>query len=186
MASGYTGRGGAGYIYQNSNGYHVIGTACAEKRDADRIAERLAGESGINAQVVTVAAPDIDMRITAPEIQVEAISEADALLREQIIQLGVLAEQVDDHEVTSGTVDTLCAVAATRAGASATILQTIRGGKENTLLSGLITRLNALEELLNAVADSAKKDTAVLSGMLRCTQIDTFLGLAALQNGLAG
>jgi len=186
MAAGYTGRGGAGYIYQNSDGYHVLGAACPEKRDALRIAERLAGESGVEAQVVTCTAPEIDMRITAPEVQVQAIADADALLREQATHLGILAAQVDKSEVTQGTVETLCAVAATKAGASAKILRTIQGGEENVLCSGLVVRLDALEESLNAVAGSARRDAAALSGMLRCAQIDTFLGLASLQNSLAG
>lgn len=186
LASGYTGRGAAGYVYQTGEGWQVIGAAYEEERDAERIARRLSADEGLDAQVLPISVGKVDMRITAPEIQISAIAEADALLRDQTRQLGNMALQLDRNEISTGTVCTLCAVASTRAKACAEILNNIPGSAENDLCKALIKRLTALSELLGTIGESLGEDTSTLSGMLRCAQTDTFLGQAELQNELLG
>lgn len=186
LASGYTGRGAAGYVCEMQERWQVFGAAYEEKRDADRIAERLSEDEGLGARAVSVSAGKVEMRITAPDIQIAAIVEANALLNDQTEQLGRMALQLDRNEMDAGTARTLCAVASTRTSAAAEILNAIPGSKENALCGGLVKRLNTLSGLLNSIADNPGSDTATLSGMLRCAQIDTFLGQVEMQKGLAG
>ena len=75
LASAYTGKGAAGYIYESKEGWHVIGAAYSEEREAVRVAGRLAGEELPDVQVICLSAPRIDLRVTGPEIQIDAIIE---------------------------------------------------------------------------------------------------------------
>lgn len=186
LASGYTGRGAAGYVYQTGEGWQVIGAAYEEERDAERIARRLSADEGLDARVMQISVEKVDMRITAPEIQISAIAEADALLRNQTQQLGNMALQLDRNEISTGTACTLCAVASTRAKACAEILNNIPGSAENDLCKALIKRLTALSELLGTIGESLGEDSSTLSGMMRCAQADTFLGQAEMQKKLLG
>ncbi|MBR6767191.1 MAG: hypothetical protein IKM02_04495 [Clostridia bacterium] len=184
LASGYAGKGAAGYVHEHEGAWQVLGAVYEEERDAARIAQRLSKDENLDAQVICVTASGVDMRVTAPEIQINAIAEADGLLRGQSVQLGTLALQLDRNEISPGAACTLCAVAATRARAAEEVLERLPGSEENKLCRGLIERLGVLSRLLDAAAGSEKAGNTALSGMLRCAQIDTFLGQAALQEAL--
>lgn len=183
-ASGFTGKGAAGYVYETDEGWQVLGAAYEESRDAERIAERLSSDENIDAQVVRIKADRVAMRITAPQVQIEAVAAAEALLRSQTAQLGDMALQLDRDEISSGAACTLCAVASTQATAAAQVLRQIPGANENDLCRRLIERLESLDKLLRAVAGAAGEAPSTLSGMLRCAQIDTFIGQAELQQAL--
>lgn len=185
LASGYTGKGAAGYIYEGNGGWQVLGAAYAEERDARRIAERLFSEEKITARVIRMSAPKIDMRITAPDVQIDAVVEADDFLRKQTVQMGNIARQLDNNEIGAGTACTLCAAAATGAYAHSAMLEKIPGAEGNVLCAGLVKSLGTAGKMLEIIAGAGGENASVLSGMLRCAQIDIFIGMADLQQKLA-
>ncbi len=66
------------------------------------------------------------------------------------------------------------------------LLQAIPGATENGLCAALIERLDLLSEMLNAIASSTQDSYTALSSMLRCAQIENYMGLCALQRSMTG
>ena len=174
-ASGFTARGAAGSVVQIDDAWHVIGAVYDDERDAERIAKRLRDEEDIDAQVLLMAAERLDLRITAPERQIDCVAGADALLRAQTRQLGDIALQLDRGEIRPDAARTLCAVAATEAADAGKALSAIPGAEDSRLCAALIEQTGDLADALRAIADSRETSAVALSGMLRCAQIETFL-----------
>ena len=175
-AAGYAGRGAAGVVYEGTDGFHVLGAGYALEADAKRIAERLGAQEGIETGVLTLTAPSISLRVTAPESDAEAIAEADRVLRQQLTQLNSLALQVDRGEVSFASARTLARVAASEARSARKALEAISGGADQPVCAALISQLTALEGNLSAVS-KANGDGAELSGRLRCCHVDGALRL---------
>lgn len=183
-ASGYTARGAAGSAARLDGEWHVLGALYENEKDARRVAERLKKDEGIEARAVRLEAGGLRLRITAPQTQIEALAAADRLLREQASQLGQVALQLDRGEIRPDGARTLCAMAATEAGETAKALSAIPGAAESRLCAALEEQARALSNRMDAVARSAEKEPAALSGMLRCAQIETFLAQRELLEGL--
>lgn len=186
QASGFTYRGAAGSVYEAEDAWHVLGAAYESQRDAQRIADRLNDEEDIPAALVHVSVDALNMRITAPETQIAAIIEANQILRNQTQQLGAMALQLDRNEIRPDAARTLCGLACTEASDASKLLQAIPGATENGLCAALIERLDLLSEMLNAIASSTQDSSAALSSMLRCAQIENYMGLCALQRSMTG
>ena len=186
LAAGYVSRGAAGYVAELDGKWTVLGALYDGERDARRIAERLREDEGLPAQAVRLGAPELTLRITAPESQIDAVAGADALLRRQTAQLGQMALQLDREEIRAESARALCALAATEAAEAGAALRAVPGAEDNALCKALIDRLSALSELQKAAADSASAGSATLSGMLRCAQLETFLGQRALIRRMKG
>ena len=184
QASAWVGRGAAGCAALLEGEWHVLGALYASRREAERIAKRLSEDEGIPTEVLPLEAKGVTLRITAPEAQIQAVSGADALLRGQTKRLGEAALQLDRGELGADAARTLCAVAATEAADAASALAAIPGAGENPLCAGLIGRLRTLSEMQDTVAGSARADASTLSGMLRCAQIENYLGQWELQRGM--
>ena len=183
-ASAWTGRGAAGYVTELENGWAVLGAVYDTQKEADRIVRRMNGDEGIPAEAVHLAADGLTLRVTAPEPQIEAIAAADELLRSQARQLGEVALQLDRGEINADAARTLCALAASEAGEAGKGLAAIPGAGENALCAGLIERMNTLAQLQETVADSTSSGGAALSGMLRCAQMEAFMGQLRMQEAL--
>ena len=184
-AAGCTGRGAAGVVYADSDGFHVLGAGYDLEADAKRIAERLADREGMEAAVLTLSGPAVSMRVTAPESDVEAIAEADLTLRTQLRQLATLALQVDRGECSAASARTLARVAASEVRSARKRLQKISGGDEQPVCASLIAQLTALEANLAAAAKTTG-DGAELSGRLRCCHVDGCLRLIDFLNHPGG
>lgn len=180
QASATTARGAAGDVALLDGAWHVLGAVYASEKDAERVAGRLKKDAGIDAQVLRLAADGLRLRITAPQRQIDAIAGADALLRAQAKQLGEVALQVDRGEIGADAARTLCAVAASEAAEARAALDALPGAAENGLCAALIARLDALAAMQDAVAKDGRTTGAALSGMLRCAQVETFLGHRAM------
>lgn len=182
-ASAWVNRGAAGYVTRLEDDWLVLGAVYDGEREAERIAKRLSGDEDIPAEVLPLRAEGLTLRITAPEAQIEAIAGADAALRTQTRQLGEIALQLDRGEIGADAARTLCALAATEASEASSTLAAIPGAKDNGLCAALIGRLDALAGMLDTVAGSGRAGTAALSGMLRCAQVDNFVGQWELLRG---
>ena len=97
-----------------------------------------------------------------------------------------LTLRITAPQIGADAVRALCAMAASEAGEAARGLAAVPGAGENALCAGLIERLDALAELQQAVADSEGPTGASLSGMLRCAQLEGFLGQWRMNVELAG
>ena len=183
-ASAYSGRGAGGYVTRLDGRWVVLGAVYEAERDAARIAKRLRDDEGIPAEALRVEAERVKLRVTAPQAQIDVIAEADALLREQTAQLGEIALQLDRGEIRPDGARTLCAVAAEAAAEAGRALSGIPGAAENALCAGLIQRLSALSDMQKALSAATGEKGASLSGMLRCAQIENFLGQIAMQRAL--
>lgn len=183
-AASYGARGAGGYVVQLDGAWQVLGAVYDSERDAARIAERLSLREGISAEAIFLDAAGVKLRVTAPQAQIDAIAGADALLRRQTGQLGQIALQLDRGELRPDAARTLCAVAAEEAATSARSLAGIPGAADNALCAGLIERLNAQAEMQRALAAESDGRGAALSGLMRCAQIEGFLGQRAFQAGL--
>ncbi len=182
-ASAYSARGAGGCVAALDGGWAVLGAVYDSERDADRIAGRLLSEAGIPAEAICLEADAVKLRITAPQAQIDAIAGADALLRQQGKRLGEIALQVDRGELRPEAARTLCAVAAEEASDLARSLAAVPGATDNALCAGLIERLNALADMEGALSATSEQG-ASLSGMIRCAQIESFLGQREMQAGL--
>lgn len=184
MAAGFTSRGAAGYVHEGDDGWYVLGAAYESEREAERVAGSLKKDEAIETEILIISADSVIMRITAPEIQISAIAQADEILRSQSFQLGNIALQLDRGEIKPAAARTLCGVAATEAHDGAVALEGIPGALENELCAALISQLKRLESMLKTVDQTTIIDAADLSGMLRCAQIDNFIKHCTLQNDL--
>ena len=183
LASGVAQRGAAGLVQRDGEAWRVLGAAYERRREAERAAERVAGE-GYAAQVVPVSADAVRLRVTASEAQIDALVAADALLRKQSAALGDMARQLDKGEMRPEAMRTLCAVAAGEASDAARALASPPGAPENALCAGLIERLEVLSGMLGALSESPQTTPEGLSGQARCAQLENLLGQAALQGSL--
>ena len=182
-ASAYSGRGAGGYVTRLEGEWAVLGAVYASEQDAARIARRLSQDEGIPSRVVCLEAEPVKLRITAPEAQIDAIAGADALLRRETRRLGEIALQLDRGELRPEAARTLCGVSAEEAAMAARALSAIPGAAENALCAGLIGRLETLSDMEKALSGSGEQG-ASLSGMVRCAQIENFVGQRGMQEGL--
>ncbi len=186
QASAWVGRGAAGCVREFDGEWRVLGAIYDSRREAERVSKRLTDDEGIPAEAVPLEAKAIKLRVTAPQTQIEAVAGADALLRAQTRQMGAAAMQLDKGEINADAARTLCALAATEASEMAEALGAIPGAAENALCTGLEARLIELAQMQDTVAGSVRADATALSGMLRCAQIENFMGQWALMKGVGG
>lgn len=180
-AAVYAQRGAAGAVYQDDAGFHVLGAGYALEADAKRIAETLGRQEGIETSVLTLSAPTLSLRVTAPEEDVETIAEADRVLRAQMNQLNALALQVDRGEVSAASARTLAKVAASEVRDVRKRMEKIEGGAEHPVCAALTEMLRGLENNLSGVSGEG----AELSGQLRCCHADCALRLIGFLNNPA-
>lgn len=183
QASAWVGRGAAGCVRELDGEWRVLGALYDSRREAERIAKRLSEEEGIAAEVIPLEAKGLTLRVTAPQAQIDNLSGADALLRKQLKQLREVALQLDRGEISPEAARALCALAVTEAGKQADVLAAIPGAGENALCAALIARLRELSQMQDTAAKAAPADSAALSGMLRCVQIEGFLGMWEMMRG---
>ena len=180
-AAGFVNRGAAGIVYSDAAGHHVLGAGYALEADAKRIAERLGQQENIETGVLTLTAPPLSLRVTAPEEDVNAIVEADRMLRMQLNQLSTLALQVDRGEIFAASARTLTKVAAAEVRTARKNLEKITGSADQPVCAAMISLLASLEENLSDVGG----DGAILSGRLRCCHADCALKLIRFLNAPA-
>ena len=172
-AAEFAGRGAAGVVYEDDAGFHVLGAGYHLEADAKRIAQRLDSQEQIGSAVLTLSAPALSLRVTAPEKDVEAITDADRILRMQMDQLNAIALQLDRGEISAASARTLAKVAAAEVRAVRRRLEDIGGGEQQPVCAAMIGMLMALEENLSGV----EGEGARLSGRLRCCHADCALRL---------
>ena len=182
-AAGCASGGGAGMVQQIDGGWHVLGAMYASERAAKRVAGRLEAK-GFPAEVLRLRADRVELRITAPERQIEAIAAADAALRDRVKQLDDMALQLDHGELQTDGARTLCALACTETDQTRQALAMQSGASESGLSAALVEALEALSAQLRDISDSGQTSRVALSGMLRLAEIDAFLRLRALQQAL--
>lgn len=185
-ASAWVNRGAAGYVTEADDGWAVLGAVYDARREAERVAKRLASEEGIPAEAIRMRAEPVRIRVTGPEAQIDAIAAADELLRAQTAQLGDVALQVDREEVAPDAARALCALAATETARAGDALKAIPGAAESQLCAALIQRLDALNVQLTAISGDTRAAGAALSGLLRCAQLENFVGQVEDYERLAG
>lgn len=183
-AAGCAARGAAGFVHESDGAWQVLGAMYDTEAQARRVARKLKDEDGLDADALPMTANEVKLRITAPEAQIELIEAADALLCDQIAQLNTLAAQLDREQIQPEAVKTLCALAATEASATAEKLNVFPGAADNALCSALTGRLKALSAQLTAIAQTQQTAPAALSGMLRLSAIDAFMGLAGVRENI--
>lgn len=183
QASAWVSRGAAGCVYQLDGQWRVLGALYESRKEAERVTKRLSEDEGIPAEVVLLDARGMTLRVTAPQAQIDALSGADALLRQQIRQLGQMALQLDKGEINPEAARALCALAATEDEKQADLLAAIPGAGENALCAALISRLRDLAQMQDAAAKADRSDSATLSGLLRCAQIEAFLEMREMMTG---
>ena len=183
QASAWVSRGAAGCVYQLDGLWRVLGALYDSGKEAERVSKRLSEEEGIPTEVVLLETGGLTLRVTAPQAQIDALSGADALLRRQIGQLGQVALQLDREEINPEAARALCALAATEADKQAGLLAAIPGAGENALCAALIGCLRELAQMQDTAAKAGRTDSAALSGLLRCAQIEGFLGMREMMTG---
>lgn len=184
-AAAYVGRGAAGVVYSDGEGAHVLGAGYAVQADAERIAVQLSGQEGIEADVLSLSAADVAMRVTAGEEDADAIVQADRVLREQMELAASMALQVDRGEISASSARMLAAVSKSEAAAAARTLAAVRGAAEHPVCAGLVKLLSRMTDGFDAAAHETSS-AAALSGRLRCCHAEAATGLIAYLNDLCG
>lgn len=185
-AAGCAARGAAGGLYEADGAWQVLGAMYDSEAQARRAAKKIVDGDDLEAGVLPMEVKEARLRVTAPETQIDLIEGADALLRRQAGTLGTLAVQLEKGQAQPEAVRTLCALAATEAGAMAEKLNVFPGASENALCAALTERLGALSEQLNAISRTGQSSVAALAGMLRLAGIDDFMGLVNLRERILG
>ena len=176
-------RGAAGVTYRDAEGIHVLGAAYRLEADAARIARQLSQREQLSAAVLELSAEPVSLRITAPEQDVQAIVDADSILRTQLKQIASMALQVDRGELSAESARTLAAVACSELDAARNQLEQIPGAAEDTVCAGLLFQLERLSGGLEAVSHGAERG-ATLSGRLRSCHVDGLLNRIEWLHGL--
>ena len=184
-ASGCAARGAAGYVHEDAEGFHVLGAGYADLSDARRIAEQLAEREGIAATVMQLRAEAVSMRVTASVAAVEAIVQADNVLRSRIAQAATMALQVDRGEISPSSARMLAAVSESEIRAAVQSLAEIDGAAENPVCMGQIALLNGAADAFAAAAEETVS-AASLSGRLRCCHAAGTVRLIAWMQELYG
>lgn len=177
-------RGAAGYVYEDGDGFHVLGAGYDSLSDARRIAEQLAEREGIDAAEMQLRAEAVSMRVTASAAAVEAIVQADSVLRRQLEQAATLALQVDRGEMSAASAGMLAAVAESELRSAAKTLAAIGGAAENPVCAHQIRLLNRAADAFAAASEISSP--AALSGWLRCCHADGTVQLIGCMRGLCG
>ena len=183
-AAGWAARGAAGGLYEADGAWQVLGAMYDNEAQARRVAKKLADGDEPKAGMLPLKAAEVRLRVTAPEPQIELIEAADELIREKAGQLSTQAGQLEKGQIQPEAVKTLCALAATEAAALSEKLNVFPGAAENALCAALTGRLDDLSQQLKAVSESGQTAVAALSGMLRLSGIDAFMGLVELRQSL--
>ena len=183
-AAGCASRGAAGGVYKSDGTWRVLGAMYATEAQARRVAKKLGNGNGISADVLEMEAPEVALRITAPQPQIELIEAADEFLREQVGQLSGFAGQLEKGQLQPDVMRTLCALSATEAAAMAEKLNVFPGASKDALCGALMKRLNALSGQLKAIAGTGQTAIPALAGMLRLSAIDDFMGMVEMRNAL--
>ncbi len=68
-------KNGAGFVFFSEGIYHVLQSGYKEKSDADKVIEKLS-ESGVNAEILTIAVPTINISGSFSSSQTTAINNA--------------------------------------------------------------------------------------------------------------
>lgn len=181
-AAEYAGRGAAAVVYADLDGFHVLGAGYGRESDAVRIASRLSEQENIQAEVLALSGRGWSLRITAPEEDVEAVVDADQVLRAQLNQIGALALQVDRGETSIASARTLAKVAASELRSAKKRLERSSGADQSVCIQ-LISLLVRMEENLDSAVQKGLS-AAELSGRLRCCHVDGLIGLIELLNAL--
>jgi len=181
-AAEYASRGAAGVIRETPEGWQVLGAGYDSRTEAERIAGRLA-EEGVAAEVVSLPAGTVTLRITAAERDVQSVERAVEALRLHRNQSAAMALQLDRGEMPAASACTLAAVARSELAECAEALEALEEGAENPVCHGLLTQLRAQCSLLAAVSGSGASG-AELSGLLRCCHVDGALRWADFLTGL--
>ncbi len=184
LAATLADRGAAGVAAELDGAWQALGAAYDDRREAERVAGRIRAEAGLDAAAVRLYAPAVNLRVTAPEAQLDDVAAADALLRGQAAQLGTLARQLDRGETTAEAVRALCAVAASQVRERARSLRRWPERDEDRLCAPLAGLLETLSGLLDGPVSAGSATTAALSGLLRAARLETLLRLAAWQGSL--
>ena len=177
-------RGSAGCVVEGDGKWRVLGAMYEGERDARRVAARLQREGFAEADVLPLTAEALTLRITAPDQQIDAIAAVDAALLAQVRQLGVLALQLDRGDIRPDGARTLCAVAQGEVAEAGRSLARMPGATDNGLCAALVDAAGRLADQLGTLAESGQDAPAALSGMMRLVQIETFLRLRSLREGL--
>lgn len=182
-AAALTGRGAAGVVRADADGWHVLGAGYDNEADAVRIAGQLGEREGLPAQVMKLSTAGVSLRITAPESDIDAIAGAERALRAQLAQTATLALQVDRGEVTSGSARTLAALSRSELTDAAKRLRAVDGAERDAVCAGLLALMEHLAEGLDG-ASRGNDSGAALSGRLRCCHVDGCVRLIEWLNAL--
>ena len=183
QAAAWVSRGAAGCVRQLDGAWRALGALYDSRKAAERIAKRLSEDEGIEAEVIPLEAKGLTLRVTAPQAQIDRLTGADALLRQQVRQLGEVALQLDRGEISPEAARALCALAATDSAKQAEALEAIPGAGENDLCASLIGQLRQMARMQDGMSKGATADAAVLSGLARCAQIEGFWGMREVLSG---
>ena len=182
LAAGAAVEGCAVCVVELEGATRVLSGPCASRREAQRLADALS-ERGFDAEPISLIADTLHLRVTAPEAQIGAIADAEALLRIQTRQTGEIARQLEQGEIGTDAARTLFALAASETATCAERLNAYPASAKNDLCAALIAQLKALSERANTLADSASGSVA-LAGMARCAQLQGFVAYWEMRRGM--
>lgn len=185
LAAALAERGAAGCLYTDAQGIHVLGAGYENESDAQRIAAQLAKQEGLAAAVLSLSAPEVKLRVTAPEADVRAIAGGHRILREQLAQAASLAAQLDRGELTGTAARMLASVSESEVRAALERLECVDGGADHPVCAGLADVLSRLAGNFDLAAHETGSAPA-LSGRLRFCHADGSIRLIGYLAGLCG
>lgn len=170
LTNSLTARGAAGYVLTDTRS-RAIGAAYTSREDADKVCANLAAQN-IEAYVYEVAAPRVELRVTAEPALLDAIEAALPIAAQAIDELGAQALALDRADTSAEQVRAGLDAIAQPARAALTRLETQLGGRTHALTSGLISELNAVCDACDALSQQSVESAMDFSGKIKYNVID--------------
>ena len=177
----YAPRGASGAVIRIGGLYHAAGAAYLDKEEAEQAAQALSEEIG--ARAVGTLAPEAILRVTATQMQISSLLQADAALIAAADEFGAIAVRIDSGNIDLQGAQGLLYAQAGRLRAALDEMSVCPDGEETS--AALKRQLLSACERANRLSEAREASRLRLSSSVRCLQADLIDAFCAYRNALA-
>lgn len=183
-AARYVQRGAAGYLLPQGERQLVIGAGYDTMAEAESVQKRLYEDERLLSEIQALGSPALTLRVTAAPVQVDALREAEAHLREQTAAMGQTAFAIDAGEVDAPTARARFSVGRDKTADVLGRLSAVAGDQPGAVASGLIDLLAQLRDKQSQLSSAEMKTTLSFSSKIKYNYIDLRVRHIAFLNSL--
>lgn len=182
-AARYVSRGAAGYVLEDE-ALEVIGAGYETQEAAARVADQLTETEGLTCRVIVRSGPEVTLRMTADQTQIDAFVQAEKALREVSSSLGQLSFAIDRGEAGVSQAVKVIRTQIRRTENAEKVLGEQTAGSSVQVIGQLAELLGGMKEEMNGML--SETGAMALSSRLKYCYVDMRLREIGLMNALAG